>query len=106
MLSVYGLTPAMASAILEKQDRRCAICSELLLAGKFAVDHCHRTGAVRGFLCYQCNLGLGHFKDSYRSLIRAARYLKFPTNTSRAKTEIPHAARHPKPVGSEFDRCE
>jgi hypothetical protein len=39
------------------------------------VDHCHRTGRVRGVLCFNCDNGLGHFGDNTVLLESAALYL-------------------------------
>jgi hypothetical protein len=39
------------------------------------VDHCHRTGAVRGMLCGGCNTGMGQLGDDPVALLRAADYL-------------------------------
>ncbi len=43
----------------------CAICgrghSNDRRKHRFHADHCHVTGAFRGFLCSSCNLGLGKF---------------------------------------------
>jgi hypothetical protein len=39
------------------------------------VDHDHRTGAVRGLLCVDCNVALGRFKDDIEAVRRAAEYL-------------------------------
>lgn len=39
------------------------------------VGHDHETGKVRGILCFNCNQGLGDFRDDIRSLIRAVNYL-------------------------------
>ena len=39
------------------------------------VDHDYGTGKVRGILCFNCNQGLGNFRDDMRSLIRAVNYL-------------------------------
>jgi hypothetical protein len=41
----------------------------------FIVDHDHKIGKVRGLLCDQCNKGLGHFKDSKETLLKAIKYL-------------------------------
>jgi hypothetical protein len=41
-----------------------------------AVDHCHKTGKIRGLLCHYCNIALGGFKDSIESLKKAIKYLE------------------------------
>lgn len=51
----------------------CIICGK---PAKLSVDHDHQTGDVRGGLCTNCNLGLGHFKDNPELLRLAALYLE------------------------------
>jgi len=64
--------------LMDKQDDCCGICkrhkSEFKI--KFAVDHNHDTGKVRGLLCGSCNNGLGRFKDSVDLLSNAIKYLE------------------------------
>lgn len=75
-LAVYGLTPEAYSALLEKQKGACAICLSLPPEGKrLSIDHCHRTGAVRGLLCHHCNLALGSFKENFTILKNALAYV-------------------------------
>jgi Recombination endonuclease VII len=58
----YGLSLQDYRAILERQGNACAICK--MRAKPLCVDHCHATGKVRGFLCRNCNLGLGNYNDN------------------------------------------
>ena len=70
--------------LLEKQDYLCMICSEPLLNERQThVDHCHKTGAVRGILCQSCNSGLGGFDDDKDSMMRAIVY-------AHKNGEMPH----------------
>ncbi len=75
-LAPYGLTPEEYDTILLAQGNRCAICGcpppeERCLA----VDHCHKTGRVRGVLCVRCNGGLGMFGEDTARMKRAIVYI-------------------------------
>ena len=55
----------------------CECCGSKLEGGrKTHLDHCHETGAFRGWLCNQCNMGIGALGDSIEGLERAIAYLK------------------------------
>lgn len=85
----YGITEADYERILVSQNGRCAICGIVLISQvdhtrAFSrhpvneadrVDHCHKTGRVRGILCFGCNVGLGKFRDDENLMLRATRYL-------------------------------
>ena len=82
---VYGLTKAQFTAILKAQQGRCPICSRSLRSrigigtrqrDACHVDHDHKTGAVRGILCSQCNCMLGLASDSPVTLTNAIAYLE------------------------------
>ncbi|MET7351555.1 endonuclease VII domain-containing protein [Streptomyces mirabilis] len=74
----YGLTVEGYLAMLKAQDDQCGICDRSFAetGGQINVDHCHRTGKVRGLLCRSCNLGIGHFDDNLDVLQRAIAYLR------------------------------
>lgn len=74
----YDLEPGAYDALLAAQGGRCAICKTDKPGGKgaFHVDHCHGTDVVRGLLCHNCNVGLGHFKDSVSLIQTAVAYIE------------------------------
>ena len=50
----------------------CGLRSDISLC----LDHEHFTGMFRGWLCKNCNVGLGHFRDNPEALEKAAKYLR------------------------------
>jgi len=74
----YGMTVEDYEIMLEKQDHKCAICGthEDNQARSMAVDHSHKTGLVRGLLCFPCNSGMGSLGDSIDNLKKAITYLE------------------------------
>ncbi len=72
----YGITVDRFNSILESQGGVCLICREPETGRqhnrkRLSVDHCHKTGKIRGLLCGRCNRAIGLFKDS-PMLVRAA----------------------------------
>lgn len=72
----YGMTPEEYDALVRQQNAGCAICGRGPEKRLLAVDHCHRTGKVRGLLCHKCNPGIGIFCDDPELLRKAASYLE------------------------------
>lgn len=71
------MTIEQFEAMVEVQAGLCAICTEPMKPGQgTAVDHCHATGLVRGVLCINCNVALGHMKDNAMLLEAARTYLE------------------------------
>jgi hypothetical protein len=70
----FGMQDGEYQERLAAQGGVCAIC-RLPCTKELAVDHCHKTGVVRGLLCSGCNTALGRFHDDPRMLLRAAKYL-------------------------------
>lgn len=69
----YGISLEQFNELLVKQDGRCAVCGEI--PERPNVDHDHKTKVVRGILCTNCNLMLGHAGDSVEILQKATQYL-------------------------------
>ena len=75
LIRKYGVNLAEYHRLFETQDGRCAICGRTQQRA-FDVDHCHKTKAVRGLLCTNCNRMIGHSGDDPDRLESAARYLR------------------------------
>jgi hypothetical protein len=74
----YGLSLEEYNEQLDAQGHVCAICHGINASGrKLAVDHCHKTGAVRGLLCSKCNSALGYLNDDPQHVAAALEYLKW-----------------------------
>lgn len=57
----------------------CEICNATLEENgprKYALDHDHDTGIIRGWLCICCNAGLGSLGENPQLLRRAADYIE------------------------------
>lgn len=72
--------------MLAAQGGGCALClSKTPQSGNrkyskrareaFDVDHCHKTGRVRGLLCTRCNRLVGLAGDNPQTALRLAAYL-------------------------------
>lgn len=74
----YGISQKIYKLMLKDQAGVCYICSRPPKPGKnLAVDHDHRTGRVRGALCWKCNYRLlGRNREDPKLHERAALYLR------------------------------
>lgn len=71
----YGITPNDYSRMLDAQEGKCAICGHPLGERHQTIDHCHRTGKVRGIVHSMCNLVLGNARERVEVLQGAIAYL-------------------------------
>lgn len=78
----YGLTPEEYDTMLNAQNGCCALCKKPEISrfkGRLralAVDHCHKTGIVRGLLCAHCNHAIGKLNHDPLLIRRAAEYVE------------------------------
>lgn len=80
----YGITLDDYNSMLKEQNGLCAICrmpstkidKRSNKVQRLNVDHCHKTGKVRGLLCIKCNHGIGYFNDNILLLESCIRYLQ------------------------------
>ena len=59
-----------------KKPNKCECCGRLQGRKSFHRDHDHGTGRFRGWLCSQCNTGIGMLGDSVLGVLAAAEYLQ------------------------------
>jgi hypothetical protein len=81
----FGLTVEEWLQIYDSQGGLCFICGKKMrrwlegIGVTAALDHCHRTGLIRGLLCrFPCNYYLGRFRDNPVLLRRCAEYVENP----------------------------
>lgn len=77
LMKKYGITVKQYEEMAISQEYKCKICLEEKKGDKrmLYVDHCHKTGKIRGLLCQKCNSGIGLFSDNIIFLERAIDYL-------------------------------
>ncbi len=85
LLKKYGISLRQFEEIEKAQNGKCAICGMVPTSTRLHVDHCHKTGKVRGLLCVVCNRGIGQFSESVELLHSAARYLEKQMNQAEAR---------------------
>lgn len=81
----YGITLEQAFSMLDLQKGMCAnrACGKTIEFGArkkvdkicAVVDHCHKTGKVRGILCDACNKTIGLSGENVNILLGAAEYV-------------------------------
>ena len=59
------------------EPEHCNCCH---LKKKLVVDHRHGTTEVRGWLCHDCNVGMGSLGDNLKGVLQSAIYLENDTN--------------------------
>lgn len=73
----YGITHEEYQAMVDERNNCCDICKQQPRDGRYlVVDHCHKTGKIRGLLCDACNTGIGLLGDNPKELLlRMKRFL-------------------------------
>ena len=85
----YGITQSQYTEMYKEQKGICLICERAmdhqngtpaLGSGRGSanclIDHCHKTGRVRGLLCFHCNTALGHLQDDVVRMERMINYVR------------------------------
>lgn len=59
-----GVSDELYRTMLDAQDGHCALCPNEPRTRKLHTDHDHRTGEVRGLLCFRCNRSVPYWATS------------------------------------------
>jgi len=75
-----GISQAHFNSMYEHQNGKCALCSKVLEKygngcgqnkwTRCCIDHNHETGKIRGLLCGDCNITLGHIESKASSWLQ------------------------------------
>ena len=92
----YGIDKDEWYWMLKEQNYQCKICKKELKErekgrgkkSEICVDHDHKTMRVRGLLCVQCNLLIGHAKEDVSILNSAIIYVKEVCEKNVIKTDM------------------
>lgn len=71
LVNTYGITAEQYDRMLLEQGNCCKLCKKFTNGPKglrFSVDHCHKSGKIRGILCMECNTRLGWYEKNIESV--------------------------------------
>lgn len=72
--TIYGVTREEYNTLKIKFNNTCGICKKKPKYN-LAIDHCHKTGKIRGLLCRKCNSAIGFLNDDPNLVKAALEYL-------------------------------
>ncbi len=78
----YKLSIEEYNKLILSQNNKCLICLVEFTeykkdrSGVACVDHCHKTGKVRGLLCHRCNTSLGFLREDTERIWNMIEYIK------------------------------
>ena len=82
----------------------CECCGDAPGKQPLNLDHDHETGKFRGWLCVNCNTGLGKFGDNIAGLEKAIEYLSRASIDDDAAVSYTAEGRLSRPLGSKIAR--
>lgn len=76
LMKLYGLRLDQYETMWYGQGGVCALCLRPEKQRRLAVDHDHKTGRVRGLLCWWCNNKVLAYRNTAEMFQRAVEYLR------------------------------
>lgn len=71
-----GTSRTQAALMMYAQNGKCAICGDPGTVRILDLDHNHKSGRVRAYLCNPCNIALGQAHEDPDRLRKMADYLE------------------------------
>lgn len=75
MMTTYKISAEKYDELNAIQKCQCCGRNEKDFVKGLAIDHCHKSGQVRGVLCPNCNTAIGLFNDDPTVMKKAISYL-------------------------------
>ena len=75
MMTTYKITAEKYEQLNAVKNCECCGRSEKEFVKGLSIDHCHKSGEVRGVLCPNCNTAIGLFNDDPGVMKKAIGYL-------------------------------
>jgi hypothetical protein len=72
--AAHKLVRSLRKKHLYPKNSKCSCCKKIV--HQLHCDHSHKSGKFRGYLCVDCNTGIGKLGDSIIGVKRALRYLQ------------------------------
>lgn len=79
----YKITQEQYNKLYNEQNGKCSICNNVETnkhqngnIKKLSVDHNHKTGKIRGLLCWRCNLVLGKINEDINISTKITEYIQ------------------------------
>lgn len=101
---ISDINVVLYARLLKLQGGKCAICKyDPGTDRALTVDHHHKTGAIRGLLCFRCNNGIGWldwFLKQEGGIENAVAYLQnnWHTENLEPNTEIEEILNEKRPI--------
>lgn len=84
----FGMTIEEYECLYNAQNGLCAICGKPEIATqngrvkRLAIDHCHKTGKIRGLLCLHCNVAIAMIDEDEQAMVAAIAYVRRHNDTT------------------------
>lgn len=79
----YGITTEQYDQILDDQNCCCKLCGSSPIKYP-VVEHCHKTGRIRGIVCQKCNMAIAAVENNQHLLNKILEYIETDETTKNS----------------------